>query len=218
MGTSKLQEAVGRMLYETFPGLGIRENCRPRWLLSSNLTRLELDFYIEGLDIAIEVQGAQHSRYIPHFHGDYSGFEKRLQYDTEKVDLCRGAGIRLVEIYTTLDAILFIDELKCNPAIELPANRTEDGQNKIKKRWIKHGVRWSWTKAYLDAMKANGMPECKIDEIKKFENKLRAFMKKGRAASGMPFRFEFHYLNYDEQAEFLKAIDIQGVVNYCAAP
>jgi hypothetical protein len=112
MATSKLQIAVGDMLDNTFPQYHIHENCRPDWMLSSNLTKLELDFYIEEIKVAFEIQGAQHYQFVEFFHGTYEKFEQRKQYDQEKRDLCYGAGIKLFEIDTLMDAIIRIGEIK----------------------------------------------------------------------------------------------------------
>jgi len=57
MATSKLQRKFGDLLDINFPQYRIRENYRPDWLISSDDTWLELDFYIEDLKIAYEVQG-----------------------------------------------------------------------------------------------------------------------------------------------------------------
>lgn len=112
MGTSKLQIEVGNLLDKTFPQFRIRENYRPDWLISSNLTKLELDFYIEELKIAFEVQGMQHFENIPFFFRDYSEFEKRLLYDQEKRDLCDGNNVRLIEVCSLMDATIEITKIK----------------------------------------------------------------------------------------------------------
>lgn len=112
MATSKLQIEVGDLLDRTFPEYRIRENYRPDWLMSSNLTKLELDFYIEELKIAFEVQGKQHYEFTPFFFNTIADFEKRKQYDSEKRDLCYGAGIKLIEVDSLLDAELEIDKIK----------------------------------------------------------------------------------------------------------
>ncbi len=112
MGTSKLQIEVGDLLDKTFPQYHINENYRPEWLRSSNLTKLELDFYIEELKIAFEVQGAQHFQFTPHFHKTEDDFKLRQRYDEEKKDLCRGAGVKLIEICTTMDAVIEIKNIE----------------------------------------------------------------------------------------------------------
>ena len=67
----------------------IRENYRPDWMTSSEGTRLELDFYIEDEEIAIEVQGAQHYQYVPFFHGNKDNFDRSKKMDLEKKDLLK---------------------------------------------------------------------------------------------------------------------------------
>jgi len=103
---SKLHNYTARKLQKA--GFSFSENVRPGWLISHNLTRLELDIFIESEKVAIEIQGEQHFRFISFFHKSYSEFEKRKQYDQEKRDLCHGAGIRLVEICTEKDADIFV--------------------------------------------------------------------------------------------------------------
>ena len=84
MSTSKLQIQVGNFLDKSFPSYKIRENYRPDWLVSSNYSILELDFFIEEINTAFEVQGDQHFMYIKHFHKTYADFERQKMYDEEK--------------------------------------------------------------------------------------------------------------------------------------
>jgi hypothetical protein len=112
MATSKLQIYTGDMLDKTFPEYHIKENYRPDWLMSSNITKLELDFYIEELKIGFEVQGIQHFEFTPYFHKDIADFEKRKQYDKEKNDLCEFYGVQLIEIFSTMDAVVEIKTLR----------------------------------------------------------------------------------------------------------
>ncbi|KKM68898.1 hypothetical protein LCGC14_1456220 [marine sediment metagenome] len=98
MSTSKLQRQVSDQLSVYFGGYIIRENIRPEWLRYSNGNRLELDFYLEDLDIAIEVQGSQHYIYTPHFHDSYKDFKRQQKRDIEKKTLCKAYGVTLIEI------------------------------------------------------------------------------------------------------------------------
>lgn len=91
---SKIQEKVktalipiwkGMVVYEEFPVVG---------------TKLTLDFYNRTSDIAIEVQGKQHTQYIPFFHGESKlVFADQLKRDREKRDFCANNGIKLVQIF-----------------------------------------------------------------------------------------------------------------------
>jgi len=71
---------------------------RPDWLTDREGARLELDYLIEELDIAVEVQGEQHYHYVPYFHGSYDQFLKRVERDKIKREKCTAVGIMLLEI------------------------------------------------------------------------------------------------------------------------
>lgn len=63
-------------------------------------TRLSLDFYNSNKKVAVEVQGGQHLKYVPHFHGkSKSSFLSQIRRDNEKHDFCKLNDINLVEIY-----------------------------------------------------------------------------------------------------------------------
>ena len=63
-------------------------------------TKLTLDFYNANKKIAVEVQGAQHLKYTPHFHGaSKSTFLGQIRRDNMKQSFCEMNRIVLVEIY-----------------------------------------------------------------------------------------------------------------------
>lgn len=62
-------------------------------------TRLSLDFYNASRKIAVEVQGAQHEKFVEHFHGNRLKFVDQLKRDQKKLDFCEENDILLVEIY-----------------------------------------------------------------------------------------------------------------------
>tara|TARA_R110000824_G_scaffold265390_1_gene454297 strand:- start:33189 stop:33596 length:408 start_codon:yes stop_codon:yes gene_type:complete len=62
-------------------------------------TRLSFDFYNANKKIAVEVQGAQHTKYVPFFHGRKSQFISQLRRDQQKIDFCALNNIKLVEIF-----------------------------------------------------------------------------------------------------------------------
>ncbi len=108
MPTSRLQKRVSQLLSIHLGQYTIRENTRPEWLGG-----LELDFYVEELGIAIEVQGAQHYRYIPHFHLTPDGFQDQLGRDATKRDMCRARGLTLYDVATEDEAIDAIEKTTC---------------------------------------------------------------------------------------------------------
>jgi hypothetical protein len=99
MGTSKLQRRTSLELSKHFGGYIIRENIRPEWMIDETGQRLELDFWIEELDVAIEVQGNQHYEYVPHFHGSYDEYLSQKQRDEDKRLACHRRGILLFEVF-----------------------------------------------------------------------------------------------------------------------
>ena len=63
-------------------------------------TKMSIDFYNATKKIAIEVQGAQHTKYIPYFHnGQKVNFLHQLRRDKQKKEYCKINGIKLVEIH-----------------------------------------------------------------------------------------------------------------------
>ena len=63
-------------------------------------TRMTFDFYNANKKIAIEVQGGQHTKYVPFFHGGYkNNYLMQLKRDHQKHDFCKLNEIQLVEIY-----------------------------------------------------------------------------------------------------------------------
>jgi len=79
VSTSKLQRQVSALLSTHLGQYTIRENYRPEWLGG-----LELDFYIEELEVGIEVQGRQHFEYTPMFHASYGAFLEQKERDEQK--------------------------------------------------------------------------------------------------------------------------------------
>jgi hypothetical protein len=84
------------------------ESCRfifqyfvQRSFLSSRPTclgKLELDGYCTVYDLAFEYNGIQHSSFHPYFHRTYKEFERQLERDYRKNELCKRYGIILMTI------------------------------------------------------------------------------------------------------------------------
>jgi hypothetical protein len=77
--------------------------------LKSPMTKmnLELDCYNEELKLALEYNGPQHYKYIPHFHKNKRAFYAQVHRDDWKRKKCRELGITLIEIpYWVIDVDL----------------------------------------------------------------------------------------------------------------
>lgn len=104
---SKIQFSVKEILhdlwkndivYEEFPVYG---------------TRLSLDFYNATLDVAIEVQGAQHTSYNKFFHGgNQAAFIDQLRRDRDKDEFCEMNEIKLVKIFEKEKRNISVDFVK----------------------------------------------------------------------------------------------------------
>ena len=110
MATSKLQKYTSKQLSIHFGGFTIRENNRPDWLITDRGERLELDFFIEEILIAIEVQGQQHFSYISHFHTKKE-FQELLRRDKQKKIICESAGIKLFYVLSYADVHHVINQI-----------------------------------------------------------------------------------------------------------
>lgn len=103
---SKLEKYLSRELYSRFGHLTIKQNYRPDWLQG-----LELDFYVDEMKIAAEVQGEQHYSFIKYFHKTIDKFELQKKRDSDKSILCKKYGVELVEIFTETDADIFVQRI-----------------------------------------------------------------------------------------------------------
>ena len=61
--------------------------------------RMSIDFLNISKRIAVEVQGRQHSKYVPFMAGSRNGYLGQIQRDIKKLDWCRANNIHLVEIH-----------------------------------------------------------------------------------------------------------------------
>lgn len=108
---SKLHKYTLDKINSKFPHLKTRENYYPEWLTSSVGARLELDIFIDELNIAAEVQGDQHFSFTPFFHSNKEDFENQKKRDEHKRYVCRKQGIKFYEIITEKDADIMIYEI-----------------------------------------------------------------------------------------------------------
>jgi hypothetical protein len=120
MGTSKLQETTASLLHQHFGRFEIKENYRPDWLTNGEGNRIELDFYLPELNIAIEVNGNQHYHYNPFFHNEYSDFEKQKRHDDIKKAVCQRKKITLIELTSYYELLDAIEDIKTTLSNNLP--------------------------------------------------------------------------------------------------
>ena len=111
MSTSKLQRYTSELLSIHLGKFTIKENSRPAWLENELGKRLELDFYIKELGVAIEVQGAQHNTFIAHFHQSYETFLEMQQRDDFKRKKSLEMGIKLYEVHNEINARDVVDSI-----------------------------------------------------------------------------------------------------------
>jgi len=151
VSTSKLQRYTSSMLSLHLGQYTIRENTRPNWLRMPDGTRLELDFFIEEILVAIEVQGQQHYVYTPHFHSTYDDFRNRLERDRFKRDCCLAHGITFVEIASKQDVKDFVfshtDITRPDPT-EIRLENTEKIQELYREYMTKRKLRRKLTRTY----------------------------------------------------------------------
>jgi len=74
-------------------------------MIASTGERLELDFFIEDLSVAVEVQGKQHYVFTTMFHKDYNDFLNRVRLDSEKSLLCLERSIKLMYISSDVELV-----------------------------------------------------------------------------------------------------------------
>jgi hypothetical protein len=71
-------------------------------------SKMSFDFYNANKRIAIEVQGRQHVKYVPYFHGKNKiNFISQMRRDHQKREYCEMNDIKLIEVFEEKE----IDEL-----------------------------------------------------------------------------------------------------------
>ena len=75
---------INQVIFEEFPIAG---------------TRMTFDFYNANKKIAIEAQGAQHTKFVPFFHRSRHDFASQIKRDEKKLQFCKLNSIKLIEIY-----------------------------------------------------------------------------------------------------------------------
>ena len=77
---------------------------RPDWLINPKTSRrLELDCYCEAMRLCFEIDGRQHSEYVPHFHRSYQRYLDMKDRDVMKTILTKKRGVKLIRIPFNID-------------------------------------------------------------------------------------------------------------------
>ncbi|GAB1405801.1 hypothetical protein MASR1M74_29830 [Lentimicrobium sp.] len=144
------------------------------------LQGLELDIFIPALKLGIEYQGEQHYQIIEHWGGE-KGFEKRIENDKRKLELCKQNNYTLVEFtfnddinrdfvierlekHISLD-IKFVN--KQEPEIKEPIEQAETSMSKkSQNKSLDHNELIEKINAYLELRYSNKKTE-DIDELYK---------------------------------------------------
>ncbi|KKM75725.1 hypothetical protein LCGC14_1387390 [marine sediment metagenome] len=91
---SKLADLLEKTLHDLFPhNRIIKEH-----YVNYKDERLFFDFFIKEFNMLIEVQGAQHYKFVKHFHGDKEGFTNQKKRDNLKKAYCEENNLSLMEI------------------------------------------------------------------------------------------------------------------------
>lgn len=80
--------------------------------------RLFFDFFITELSVFIEIQGAQHKKFIKHFHGTAEAFYNQKFRDNLKIQYVQENGFCLARFYDTEDITSTLVYDKINKAME----------------------------------------------------------------------------------------------------
>lgn len=118
-GEAECRRVMEMLFDRPFPSV------RPDFLrnpVTGYLHNLELDCYNKDLKIAVEYNGAQHYKFIPHFHRNRDAFMNQKYRDDMKKRICKERGIFLIDVPYTVKTCniqyFLIDKLKKNGKLE----------------------------------------------------------------------------------------------------
>ena len=96
---SKYHKLARQLISKTYPSYLVYEELPlPGSRKPGKGFKLFMDFYIPGLNLAIEVHGRQHYEFVPFFHKTKRGFAQALNRDDDKKEWCEINGIDLIEL------------------------------------------------------------------------------------------------------------------------
>lgn len=86
------ETTLANIIKVIYPNYKIRTHYRPQWL-----NGLELDIYVEELNLGIEYQGQQHYQVVEHWGGEKQ-LEKQKEHDARKKRICHEKGVTLLTV------------------------------------------------------------------------------------------------------------------------
>jgi hypothetical protein len=119
-----ISERIARVHFEQIFGRSFPKS-KPKWLVSSRNTRMELDGYCASLNLAFEYHGIQHFTFRKFFHRKANSLAKRKKDDQHKHNLCTIHGVKLIAIPYTIkigEIKHFILQACAGLKIDIPAN------------------------------------------------------------------------------------------------
>lgn len=93
--SSQYHTLAREFLHKIFPTVMILEEVS---IQVSKKEKLYLDFYIPALRVAVEVQGEQHFKFTPFFHGTPYEFIQSKRRDSRKKEWCELNEIQIVPL------------------------------------------------------------------------------------------------------------------------
>jgi len=91
---SAIANQVHLMLKKIFPANPHRR-VFPEHYVQFKGARLFFDFYVKEMDVFIEVQGRQHTKFVKHFHGTKKNFDAQRYRDNLKLEYVQEQGMSL---------------------------------------------------------------------------------------------------------------------------
>ena len=170
MPTSKFQSATKDRLAVLLHGYSVQENVRPDWLVNPKTgRRLELDFWLPEVKVAIEVQGVQHSKFVPMFHKTEECFRDQVERDDFKRVACAEHGVFLYEVNRVEDIDGFIEAAeKFCPEMAF----------ELFKKWSSIKVLAYYAARLYEASAQNRHHLCPRSRVRGFANKIERICRK----------------------------------------
>lgn len=96
---SNLHKAAREIIKEIFPYDIVHEEVSlPGTKTNKRKSLLYADFFIPCRMLLIEVNGEQHTKFVPFFHSDKYSYYKSIARDSDKKEWCRLNNITLIEL------------------------------------------------------------------------------------------------------------------------